>query len=196
MFTGIIESLGKIISSEKEAANLRLRISSSFLSELKTDQSISHNGVCLTVEKISGDTYEVVAIDETLQRSNLGNLKAGDFVNLERCLKIGDRLDGHLVQGHVDETVECKSVENKNGSWLFNFQLNSSSANLIVEKGSVTINGVSLTVVETEKDYFSTAIIPYTLENTNFQYLKPGDLVNIEFDIIGKYVRRIIDNRN
>lgn len=197
MFTGIIESFGKIISTEKESANLRIRISAPFLAELKADQSVSHNGVCLTVEKISAENYEVVAIAETLERSNLGNLKAGDFVNLERCLKIGDRLDGHMVQGHVDEMAVCKSVENKNGSWLFTFQLNTtSSAELIVEKGSVSINGVSLTVVKAEKDYFSVAIIPYTFENTIFQYITTGTKVNIEFDIIGKYVKRILTNRS
>ncbi len=197
MFTGIIESFGKIISTEKESANLRIRISAPFLAELKADQSVSHNGVCLTVEKISAENYEVVAIAETLERSNLGNLKAGDFVNLERCLKIGDRLDGHMVQGHVDEMAVCKSVENKNGSWLFTFQLNTtSSAELIVEKGSVSINGVSLTVVEAGKDYFSIAIIPYTFENTIFQYITTGTKVNIEFDIIGKYVKRILANRS
>ncbi|MCX6273841.1 MAG: riboflavin synthase [Bacteroidetes bacterium] len=196
MFTGIVESLGKIISLEKESANLRIRISTPFLSELKVDQSISHNGVCLTVEKITGENYEVVAIAETLERSNLGELKSGDFINLERCMKIGDRLDGHMVQGHVDETAVCKSVEDKNGSWLFTFQLKSSSAELLVEKGSVSINGVSLTVVEAEQDYFSVAIIPYTFENTTFQFITAGTKVNIEFDIIGKYVKRILANRS
>lgn len=197
MFTGIVESLGKIISSEKESSNLRIRISAPFLHELKVDQSISHNGVCLTVENITTNNYEVVAIAETLERSNLGEIKSGDFINLERCMKIGDRLDGHMVQGHVDETAVCKSVENKNGSWLFTFQLNTtSSAELIVEKGSVSINGVSLTVVEAGKDYFSVAIIPYTFENTTFQYISTGTKVNIEFDIISKYVKRILANRS
>ena len=196
MFTGIVESLGKIISLENESANLRIRISAPFLHELKVDQSISHNGVCLTVEKITSDIYEVVAIAETLERSNLGELKSGDFVNLERCMKIGDRLDGHMVQGHVDETAVCKSIEDKNGSWLFTFQLNSSSAELLVVKGSVSINGVSLTVVEAAKDYFSVAIIPYTFANTTFQYITTGTKVNIEFDIIGKYVKRILANRS
>ncbi len=192
MFTGIIEASGKIISSEKESSNLRLKISAPFLAELKIDQSISHNGVCLTVENIFEDHYEVVAIAETLSRSNLGQLKPGDFTNLERCLKIGDRLDGHMVQGHVDETAIYKSLENKNGSWLFTFSLNTASADFIVEKGSVCINGVSLTVVETGNDYFSVAIIPYTFDHTTFHALKPGDRVNIEFDIIGKYVKRML----
>jgi len=195
MFTGIIESQGKIISSEKESGNLRLRISCPFTDELKVDQSISHNGVCLTVEKILNGSYEVVAIEETLRRSNLGNLTAGDAVNLERCLRIGDRLDGHMVQGHVDETATCNAVEEKNGSWLFTFQLNSPT-NLIVEKGSVCVNGVSLTVVEAGNDFFSVAIIPYTFENTNFRSLKAGGLVNVEFDVIGKYVQRMLGNRN
>ena len=195
MFTGIVESLGKIISAEKEITNLRLKISCPFISELKPDQSISHNGVCLTVEKISGDFYEVVAIDETLHRSNLGMLSAGQQINLERCLRAGDRLDGHMVQGHVDETAVCKTIEDKKGSWLFSFQLNPSYADAIVEKGSVCVNGVSLTVVEAGKDFFSVAIIPYTFEHTNFKFLKPGDKVNIEFDVIGKYVKRILENR-
>lgn len=196
MFTGIVESLGKVISSEKESANLRIRISAPFISELKVDQSISHNGVCLTVEKLSSDHYEVVAIDETLQRSNLGELKPGDVINLERCMKIGDRLDGHMVQGHVDDTVICNSVEDKNGSMLFTFQSNPTSSNLIVEKGSISINGVSLTVVEAGRDHFSVAIIPYTFENTTFKFIKPGIRVNIEFDIIGKYVKRILEKGN
>ena len=196
MFTGIVESTGKIISAEKESNNLRLRITCPFVDELKVDQSISHNGVCLTVEKITGDSYEVVAIDETLRRSNLGNLAVGHFVNLERCLRIGDRLDGHMVQGHVDETAICSSVEDKNGSWLFTFHLNSTSANLIVQKGSVCVNGVSLTVVEESKDFFSVAVIPYTMEHTTFRFLKAGDGVNLEFDIIGKYVKRILEARD
>ena len=196
MFTGIVESLGKIISAEQQPANLRLTVSCPFVSELKVDQSISHNGVCLTVTKISGDTYDVVAIEETLRRSNLGKLSAGAYVNLERCLRIGDRLDGHMVQGHVDETGTCKSIEDRNGSWIFIFQLHPASANLIVEKGSVCVNGVSLTVVEAAKDYFSVAIIPYTYENTTFRSMKPGDTVNLEFDVIGKYVKRILDNRS
>jgi riboflavin synthase len=192
MFTGIVEAQGKVLSAEKESSNFRIRISASFLSELKVDQSISHNGVCLTVEKLSPAFYEVVAIDETLQRSNLGKINSGDVVNLERCLRIGDRLDGHMVQGHVDETATCKGIENKNGSWIFTFNINDSSATSIVEKGSVCVNGVSLTVVEAGKDFFSVAIIPYTFENTNFRLLREGDVVNIEYDVIGKYVQRIM----
>jgi len=195
MFTGIVETLGEILAAEKESANLRIRIAAPFLPELKVDQSISHNGVCLTVEKLSAEHYEVVAIEETLQRSNLGKLNTGDAVNLERCLKIGDRLDGHIVQGHVDETAFCKKIENKEGSWLFTFSINIASASSIVEKGSVSVNGVSLTVVEAGKDFFSVAIIPYTFENTTFRFLRAGDMVNIEYDVIGKYVQRIMDNR-
>jgi len=195
MFTGIVEAMGKVLSSEKESSNLRIRIAAPFLSELKVDQSISHNGVCLTVEKLSADGYDVVAIDETLRRSNLGNLKPGDSVNLERCLKIGDRLDGHMVQGHVDETAVCKSTENRQGSWIFTFSIQTSSANSIVPKGSVCVNGVSLTVVEAGRDFFSVAIIPFTFEHTNFNSIREGDTVNIEYDVIGKYVQRMMENR-
>ncbi len=204
MFTGIIEGLGKIISAEKESANVRLRIACPFANELKVDQSVSHNGVCLTVEKIFADSYEVVAIEETLNRSNLGKLLPGDFVNMERCMKLGDRLDGHIVQGHVDETAACKSIEDKNGSWLFTFQTSSNSENLLVERGSVCINGVSLTVVDLSSPFgemkagisFSVAIIPYTFQNTNFGSIKAGNSVNLEFDIIGKYVQRLVQSRS
>jgi riboflavin synthase len=148
------------------------------------------------VEKLSSGDYEVVAIDETLSRSNLGKLKAGDAINLERCLRIGDRLDGHIVQGHVDETAICKNILNSNGSWVYTFSINTASAGSIVEKGSVCVNGVSLTVVEAGDDFFSVAIIPYTFENTNFKFLRQGDLVNIEYDVIGKYVQRMMKVRN
>jgi riboflavin synthase len=195
MFTGIVEAQGRVLSTEKESSNLRIRISAPFLPELKVDQSISHNGVCLTVEKHSPQHYEVVAIEETLLRSNLGKLKSGDAVNLERCLKIGDRLDGHMVQGHVDETGICKSVENRNGSWLFTFGIQKASANSIVPKGSVCVNGVSLTIVEAGNDFFSVAIIPYTFDHTNFNALREGEVVNIEYDVIGKYVQRMIGSR-
>ena len=168
---------------------------SPFINELKVDQSISHNGVCLTVENISEEWYEVVAIQETLIRSNLGSLKTGDTINLERCLKLDGRLDGHMVQGHVDETTSCIQVENKEGSWLFSFQLSKASSDLIVEKGSVSINGVSLTVAEAGKSHFTVAIIPYTFENTTFHSMQKGTMVNIEYDIIGKYVKRMLENR-
>jgi riboflavin synthase len=195
MFTGIIESTGKIISVKKESSNLRLQIECPFTGELKVDQSISHNGVCLTVEKVLDGSYEVVAIGETLQRSNLGHAASGDIINLERCMKIGDRLDGHMVQGHVDETAVCKSVEDKEGSWIFNFRINEASGNLIVEKGSICVSGVSLTVVDAGRDFFSVAIIPYTFENTNFRLMKPGSVVNLEYDIIGKYVERVLSSQ-
>jgi len=195
MFTGIVEAQGKILSTEKESSNLRIRVLAPFLQELKVDQSISHNGVCLTVEKLSPGEYEVVAIEETLLRSNLGKLNLGDAVNLERCLKIGDRLDGHMVQGHVDETAICTGIDNRQGSWLFTFSISKTSAGLIVQKGSVCVNGVSLTVVEAGSDFFSVAIIPYTYENTNFKFLRSGDMVNIEYDVIGKYVQRMMENR-
>ena len=195
MFTGIVESTGVVVKVSKEGGNLKLRLKSPFTQELKIDQSISHNGVCLTVTNISGDEYEVIAIAETISKTNFGELKEGDEVNLERSLKLGDRLDGHMVQGHVDEKATCISVENQNGSWLFTFQLQSNTKNILVEKGSVCINGVSLTVVDATKNNFSVAIIPYTYEHTNFKKIKTGDHVNIEFDVIGKYVQKIMSER-
>ncbi len=203
MFTGIIEAAGKVVGLNKSGSNLELTIEAAFANELKVDQSISHNGACLTVTQANEKTYSVVCIEETLLKTNLGKLKVGDEINLERSLKIGDRLDGHFVQGHVDETALCKNIEEKNGSWIFSFELNSSSTKLIVEKGSICINGVSLTVVsapgsppwgESEGASFSVAIIPYTFEHTNFHSLKKGDAVNIEFDVLGKYVQRILTN--
>src|SRR5436190_5946725 len=173
MFTGIIETMGLIKEISNQGSNRRFTVQASFIAELKVDQSVSHNGVCLTVEKISGPGYEVVAIEETLRRSNLGDLKAGDRINLERCMKIGDRLDGHFVQGHVDETAECSSIEDRQGSRLYTFRLQHPTP-LIVGKGSVCVNGVSLTVVEAGADFFSVAIIPYTFEHTNFKSLATG----------------------
>jgi riboflavin synthase len=199
MFTGIVEAIGIIKNLKKESANLRLTIHSLFTSELKIDQSISHNGVCLTVVEIRGEQYDVIAIDETLSKTNLGKLKVGDKINLERSMKLGDRLDGHLVQGHVDCVAVCKSIVEQNGSWLLYFNIQHSTFNiqhLIIPKGSICINGVSLTVVDAQSQIFSVAIIPYTFENTNFNSLKVGDEVNIEFDVIGKYVERILDVRN
>lgn len=206
MFTGIIETTGKVISLQKDRNNLILEISSPFIEEIKVDQSIAHNGVCLTVEKISGSTalrqaqapkldnpstYFVSAIEETLQKTNLNDLKKGDEVNLERCMQIGGRLDGHIVQGHVDGIAVCKEIIDFNGSKEFVFEYDSNE-HITVSKGSITVNGISLTVVQSEKNKFSVAIIPYTLENTNFKNLKIGDRVNIEFDIIGKYVQRMM----
>ncbi len=196
MFTGIVEAIGIVSKIRMESSNKRFTIHSSFVHELKIDQSISHNGACLTVTNLDEQEYDVVAIQETISRTNLGRLKEGDEINLERSLKLGDRLDGHLVQGHVDETAVCKKIENRNGSWLITFEYNSSSQNILVEKGAVCVNGVSLTVVEASGNRFSTAIIPYTFEHTNFHSLKPGDLVNLEFDLIGKYIARLYLERS
>jgi len=190
MFTGIIERVDRISRLEKEGGNLRLRISSTLAPELNIDQSIAHNGVCLTVEKLHTDGYEVVAVEETLKKTNLGDLESGDLVNLERCMKLNDRLDGHIVQGHVDSTAEVSKVDEKEGSWIYRFKLNSPSK-LIVEKGSICINGVSLTAFDVNDHAFSVTIIPFTYEHTNFKTLKAKDTVNLEFDIIGKYVQRL-----
>ncbi len=191
MFTGIIETTGTVIKINKEGNNLRLSIQCSFTNELKVDQSVSHNGVCLTVVSIHGNEYEVITIDETLKRTNLSLLKEGDEINLERCTKVGDRLDGHIVQGHVDTVAIVVNIVSQNGSWLMYFNYHKQE-NVTVEKGSICVNGISLTVIESGDDNFSVAIIPYTYEHTNFKKLKAGDLVNIEFDIIGKYISRLI----
>ncbi len=190
MFTGIIESLGTVAALKHEGTNLRLSIESALSSELKVDQSIAHNGVCLTVEKLNEGGYEVVAVDETLQKTNLGKLSKGDRVNLERCMMMNARLDGHIVQGHVDETATVEKVTELDGSWLYHFSLNKPSK-LIVEKGSICINGVSLTAFNVKDESFEVTIIPYTYEHTTFRDLKEGDQVNLEFDIIGKYVARL-----
>ena len=193
MFTGIIETLGKVKSIVAKDNNLTFSIESSLLSELKIDQSISHNGVCLTVDGIGSDYYSVTAIKETLDKTNLGTLKSGDVVNLERCLKLGDRLDGHIVQGHVDCTAKVIDIKNQSGSWELYFEYKQNDF-ITVQKGSVCVNGVSLTVVSSEPGKFSVAIIPYTFENTKFKFIKKGDSVNLEFDIIGKYVARFLQN--
>lgn len=190
MFTGIVETTGKVTGIEKEGSNMHFWIESSISSACKPDQSISHNGVCLTVTEIRANAHKVTAIKETLERSNLGRLKLNDIVNLERCLKLGDRLDGHMVQGHVDGTGECLSINEVHGSWVFRFQIPEDQTHLVVNKGSICINGVSLTVIEPDLESFTVAIIPYTMEHTNFKYLKEGHLVNLEFDIIGKYLER------
>lgn len=193
MFTGIIETLGSVVHLEKEGGNLHIRISSAISDELKIDQSVAHNGVCLTVVGIAPGEHTVTAIEETLQKSNLSDLKPGDRINLERCTLIGGRLDGHIVQGHVDQTARCVALAEQNGSWVYTFQYDPAVGNITVEKGSVTVNGISLTVVGSKKDSFSVAIIPYTYENTNLQYVKPGSAVNLEFDVIGKYVARMME---
>lgn len=195
MFTGIIEATGKVISTRKEKSNLVLEIECPFINELKVDQSVAHNGVCLTVEQINGNTYSLTAIEETLQKSNIGKLQPGDDVNLERCMQLGGRLDGHIVQGHVDGIGTCIKKENKNGSWVFTFSYPENINQVTVEKGSITINGVSLTVVNSLKNEFSVAIIPYTYEHTNFKNIEVNDHVNLEFDVIGKYVKKILDFR-
>ena len=191
MFTGIIESLGTVKEIIKEGNNLHIIINSTISNELKIDQSISHNGVCLTVVEINGSQYKVTAIKETLDKSNIGMLKIGEIVNLERGLKLGDRLDGHLVQGHVDQTGKCSAIKEENGSWVFSFKHDSNTGNVTIEKGSITINGVSLTVVNSKTDEFSVAIIPYTYDNTTFKFLKLNSNVNLEFDVIGKYVQKL-----
>ncbi len=200
MFCGIIEATGKVKSLKKEGSNLHLEIIAPFINELKVDQSISHNGVCLTVTQLTATSYFVTAIDETLQKSNLGELKVGDRINLERCLRLNDRIDGHLVQGHVDQTATCIDIQNDSegsgGSWLFTFEYDDSRGNLTVEKGSVCVNGVSLTVVNSSPGKFSVAIIPYTYQHTNFQNLKAGEKVNLEFDIIGKYVKEYLRSKD
>lgn len=191
MFTGIIETLGQVREIKKDQGNLHITIESDFTDKLKIDQSVSHNGVCLTVVDIFDSKYVVTAIQETLDKTNLGFLKMNDVVNLERGMKVGDRLDGHIVQGHVDQTGVCSEIKDADGSTYFTFTYNPNFNNITIEKGSITINGVSLTVVNSTKDSFSVAIIPYTLENTTFKYLKVGSLMNLEFDVIGKYVARL-----
>lgn len=192
MFTGIIETLGKVKNIEQENKNLHISIESNITSELKIDQSVSHNGICLTVVAIKNDVYTVTAIQETLNKTNLHTLKIDNNINLERAMKLGNRLDGHIVQGHVDQTATCIGKESQNGSYIFTFKYDSDKGNITIEKGSITINGVSLTVVSSQKDSFSVAIIPYTIENTTFKDIQINDIVNLEFDVIGKYVARLM----
>ena len=187
MFTGIIEHIGEVVSLQKEAENLHISIRTPITQELKIDQSVAHNGVCLTVVAIEEDIYTVTVIQESLQKTNLGNLQVGDQVNIERCMKLGDRLDGHLVQGHVDQTAKCVDVVEVDGSWYYTFS-HENLGNITVEKGSICVNGVSLTVVNSQADSFSVAIIPYTYKHTNFHNFKVGTIVNLEFDILGKYI--------
>ena len=195
MFTGIIETLGIIQEIKKEKDNIHITITSSITSELKIDQSVAHNGICLTVVAINNDTYTVTAIDETIKKTNLGEWLEGDLVNLERAMKLGDRLDGHIVQGHIDQTGTCIEITETNGSWLYTFEYDDKLNNLTIEKGSITVNGVSLTVVNSKKNQFSVAIIPYTHEHTNFKNFKIGSKINLEFDVIGKYVSRLYANK-
>jgi riboflavin synthase len=192
MFSGIVEEPASVVGLVKEKENLHITLTCSFVESLKIDQSISHNGVCLTVVKKDGSTYTVTAIKETLEKSNLGLLKVGDKVNLERSMKIDSLLDGHLVQGHVDQTAECTEITEADGSWYFTFKYNSKIGNITVEKGSVSVNGVSLTVVNSKEGSFQVAIIPYTYEHTNFHQFRVGTIVNLEFDIVGKYISKLL----
>ncbi len=197
MFTGIVETAGEVISITEEGSNKHFAIRSSLAPALKVDQSVSHNGVCLTVTEVLEDTYRVTAVAETLKKSNLSTWVKGSQVNLERCMPANGRFDGHIVQGHVDQTGVCKSIAEEGGSWLFTFEYQAlSEGHLLVEKGSVTVNGVSLTCFEVTETSFKVAIIPYTYEHTNFNKLSPGDAVNLEFDIIGKYIARMLGSRS
>ncbi|MSP84843.1 MAG: riboflavin synthase [Flavobacteriaceae bacterium] len=195
MFTGIIETLGEIKALNKDGGNVHVTIASSITEELKIDQSVAHNGVCLTVIAINKNEYTITAIQETINKTTLSDWKTGDFVNIERAMKLGDRLDGHIVQGHVDQTGICKSIQVANGSWYFTFEYDPILNNLTIEKGSITINGVSLTVVNSLKNEFSVAIIPYTYKHTNFKNFKIGTKINLEFDVIGKYVSKLYSGK-
>lgn len=194
MFTGIIEELGEVTKLEKDRDNLHITVTSDLSKELKIDQSLAHNGVCLTVVGLGENTHTITAIKETIEKSNIGNLSVGSRVNLERAMKLGSRLDGHIVQGHVDQVATCTELKETDGSWLYTFSYDPAHKNLTIEKGSITVNGVSLTVVNSRENSFSVAIIPYTYENTNFHQIKVNDLVNLEFDVIGKYVARLLKN--
>ena len=193
MFTGIIEELGEVTELVQDQDNLHITVKSALSKELKIDQSLAHNGVCLTVVKLGDDTHTITAIKETIDKSNIGELKVGTKVNLERAMQLGARLDGHIVQGHVDQTAVCTEVKELEGSWLYTFSYDNSYDNLTIEKGSITVNGVSLTVVDSKQGIFSVAIIPYTYENTNFHQFKVNDTINLEFDVIGKYVARLLE---
>ncbi len=193
MFTGIIETLGTIVAIEKDQSNVHFTVKSTITHELKIDQSVAHNGCCLTVVKIDGDSYVVTAIQETLDKTNLGDWEVGSKINLERCMMLGARLDGHIVQGHVDTTATCVSIDDLNGSWKYTFKYDFDQPT--VAKGSITVNGVSLTVVDSEKGLFSVHIIPYTYDHTNFHAFKVGSKINLEFDIIGKYVARLMEQQ-
>ena len=195
MFTGIIETIAVISKIEKKQGNLNITLKSSLTTTFKIDQSISHNGICLTVVLIKNNEYVVTAIEETIQKSSIGGWRAGDLINIERAMKIGDRLDGHMIQGHVDQIGKCSKIIQKNGSWVFTIQY-AKSNNVTVEKGSIAINGISLTVVNSNESDFSVAIIPYTYEHTNFKNLNTGDSVNLEFDILGKYIAKILSKSN
>jgi len=195
MFTGIIETLGIVQEIKKDKDNVHITIASSITDELQIDQSVAHNGICMTVVAITKNLYTVTAIGETIKKTNISHWQIGDSVNLERAMKLGDRLDGHIVQGHVDQIGNCIVAKETNGSWYYTFEYDQSLQNITIEKGSITVNGVSLTVVDSRKNEFSVAIIPYTFENTNFKNFKVGTKVNLEFDVIGKYVSRLYANK-
>ena len=195
MFTGIIETLGRVQEIQKDQDNVHITVASDITDELKIDQSVAHNGVCLTVVAIKENAYTVTAIAETINKTNLSHWKVGDTINLERAMKLGDRLDGHIVQGHVDQTATCIAIDEAGGSWHYTFEYDETLNNITIEKGSITVNGVSLTVVNSKKNQFSVAIIPYTYEHTNFNAFQMGTIVNLEFDVIGKYVSRLYSNR-
>jgi riboflavin synthase len=195
MFTGIIESLGTVQEIKNDKDNVHITIESLITDELKIDQSVAHNGICMTVVSIDKNLYTVTAIGETIKKTNLSDLKVGDTINLERAMKLGDRLDGHIVQGHVDQVGICTVAKETNGSWYYTFEYDETIGNITIEKGSITVNGVSLTVVDSTKNAFSVAIIPYTFENTNFKSFKIGTTINLEFDLIGKYIAKLHSNK-
>jgi len=195
MFTGIIESLGTVQEIKKDKDNVHITIESLITNELKIDQSVAHNGICMTVVSIDKNFYTVTAIGETIKKTNLSDLKVGDSINLERAMKLGDRLDGHIVQGHVDQIATCIVANETNGSWYYTFEYDETIGNITIEKGSITVNGVSLTVVDSKKNEFSVAIIPYTYEHTNFNSFEIGTKVNLEFDLIGKYISKLYSNK-
>jgi len=195
MFTGIIESLGTVQEIKKDKDNVHITIESLITDELKIDQSVAHNGICMTVVSIDRNFYTVTAIGETIKKTNLSHLKVGDSINLERAMKLGDRLDGHIVQGHVDQIATCIVANETNGSWYYTFEYDETIGNITIEKGSITVNGVSLTVVDSRKKEFSVAIIPYTYKHTNFKSFEIGTKVNLEFDLIGKYISKLYSNK-
>jgi riboflavin synthase len=195
MFTGIIETLGTVQEIKKDKDNVHITIASSITDELQIDQSVAHNGICMTVVAINQNQYTVTAIGETIKKTNISHWQTGDIINLERAMKLGDRLDGHIVQGHVDQIGTCTTAKETNGSWYYTFEYDESLGNITIEKGSITVNGVSLTVVDSGKNNFSVAIIPYTFEHTNFKTFKEGTKINLEFDVIGKYVSKLYANK-
>lgn len=195
MFTGIIESLGTVQEIKKDKDNVHITIDSTITDELKIDQSVAHNGICMTIVAITDNLYTVTAIGETIKKTNLAHLKVGDSINLERAMRLGDRLDGHIVQGHVDQVGTCIIAKETNGSWYYTFEYDETIGNITIEKGSITVNGVSLTVVDSRKNEFSVAIIPYTYENTNLNSFEIGTKINLEFDLIGKYISKLYSNK-